>query len=90
MTREVQTELAAEDLVPRLMGCGTDKAAMLEALTGVSVRVFQIIDEKPALFDPNYHRSDWFPTLRQIRNDPANDLFDRLIPLQPEEPHVYD
>lgn len=68
----------AEKLVPRLEAAADDDA-VLEIMTGASYAAFEELDERPGQFQPSYTRSEWHRKLRVVRNNPANDLFERLV-----------
>lgn len=56
----------------------TTHAEVLDIMTGVGFATFRALDETPGAFDPGYNSGTWFTLLRQVRNDPTNDLFERL------------
>jgi hypothetical protein len=39
---------------------------------------FVALDETPGEYDHRYREHRWHTALRRVRNDPTNDLFDRL------------
>lgn len=45
---------------------------------GITGHDFVELDERPAQFDSRYRDHGWHAALRRVRNDPANDLFERL------------
>ena len=65
----------------QLAECRTHEQ-VLELMTGVPYECFRAIDEKQGGMNPSYH--DGFTLLRQLRNDPDSDLFDRLGPFTPK------
>lgn len=67
----------AETLIPQLEAADGDDE-VLALMDGVPFIVFELLDEKPGLFDGDYRQHTWHIKLRQVRNDPGNDLFDRL------------
>lgn len=70
--------IEAEKLVP-LLEAATTEERVLEVMTGASYNAFVELDERPGQFQPTYTRSNWHRHLRRARNNPDNDLFDRLV-----------
>lgn len=45
---------------------------------GITGHDFEQLDTSPGQFDRRYRDHGWHSALRRVRNDPANDLFERL------------
>lgn len=58
----------------------TEHATVLAIIDsiGITGADFIELDERPGQFDHAYHEHSWHSLLRRVRNDPTNDLFDRL------------
>lgn len=68
----------AYELVESLETADTEEQ-VLALMDGVTYNVFMALDEKPGHFDGSYTRNKWHMHLRRARNNPDNNLFDRLV-----------
>lgn len=73
---DAEAALEATPVYERLCDC-TTHAEVLDVMTGVPWRVFIFLDEKPGWFGGD---RAWHARLRQVRNDPTLNLFERLAP----------
>ena len=71
---EGKTMVAAEKVHQQLLKCTTHEQ-VLDVMTGVPFSVFVMLDEKPGYFG---YEGDWHSRLRQVRNNPDYNLFERL------------
>jgi len=72
--------VTAQRLVDAILDGATTEEAILAAVTefGITRREFTELDERPGQFDGPRDYKAWHMYLRRVRNNPDNNLFDRL------------